>query len=73
MVSDGSTVQVADRFLGSLIEQLDEILVDARALTHRGDVFIADQAGHVAESTDRRSGVRAWRPRSRRSRRPPGR
>jgi hypothetical protein len=33
MVSDGSTVQVADRFLGSLIEQLDEILVDARALT----------------------------------------
>lgn len=33
MVSDGSTVQVADRFLGSLIEQLDEVLVDARALT----------------------------------------
>lgn len=33
MISDGSTVHVADRFLGSLIEQLDEVLVDARALT----------------------------------------
>lgn len=33
MVSDGSTVQVTDRFLGSLIEQLDEILVDVRSLT----------------------------------------
>ena len=33
MVSDGSSVQVADRFLASLIEQLDEILVDARSLT----------------------------------------
>lgn len=33
MVSDGSTVQVADPFLGSLIEQLDAILIDARALT----------------------------------------
>ena len=33
MVSDGSTVQLADPFLGSLIEQLDAILIDARALT----------------------------------------
>lgn len=33
MVSDGSTVQVTDRFLGSLIEQLDEVIIDARSLT----------------------------------------
>jgi hypothetical protein len=33
MISERSTVHVADRFLGSLIEQLDEVLVDARALT----------------------------------------
>jgi hypothetical protein len=33
MISDGSTVQVADRFLGSLIEQLDAIVSDARRLT----------------------------------------
>jgi hypothetical protein len=32
MVSDGSTVQVADSFLGRLIEQLDAILIDARTL-----------------------------------------
>ena len=32
MVSDGSTVKVTDRFIGSLIEQLDEIVVDARSL-----------------------------------------
>ncbi|HSJ32292.1 MAG TPA: DinB family protein [Longimicrobiales bacterium] len=33
MVSNGSTVQLADPFLGSLIEQLDAIFIDARALT----------------------------------------
>ncbi|HSK20510.1 MAG TPA: DinB family protein [Longimicrobiales bacterium] len=33
MVSDGSTVQLADPFLGSLIEQLDAIFIDAHALT----------------------------------------
>jgi hypothetical protein len=32
MVSDGSTVQVTDPFIGSLIEQLDAILVDVRSL-----------------------------------------
>ena len=32
MVSDGSTVQVTDPFIGSLIEQLDAILVDVRGL-----------------------------------------
>lgn len=33
MVSDGSTAQVADPFLRGLIEQLDAILIDARALS----------------------------------------
>jgi hypothetical protein len=33
MISDGSPVQVADAFLGNLIEQLDAILIDVRALT----------------------------------------
>ena len=33
MVSDGSTVQVADPFIGRMIDQLEEILVDARSLT----------------------------------------
>ena len=32
MVSDGSTVKVTDPFISSLIEQLDELVVDARSL-----------------------------------------
>ncbi|HEX2168545.1 MAG TPA: DinB family protein [Longimicrobiales bacterium] len=50
MVSDGSTVQVTDRFIGSLIEQLDEIVVDARALTE----------GLTPEQFNWRPGPRRW-------------